>query len=189
MSEETELEIKALHEEIVEERARGDSLAQRVALLTAILSTIGAVFSFQSGSTSVEAEVLKNDSVAKLTQASDQWAYYQAKSTREFISRTAAAQAADPQRKAEFDAEANRYAAEKEDVRKEAEALQKEAMHLNAEATALLKPHHRLALAMALVQIAIALASITALTRRRWLLVSSIAAALLAFGVAASSLA
>jgi cell division protein FtsN len=84
MPEETELDIKALHEEIVEERARGDSLAQRVALLTAILSTIGAVFSFQSGSTSVEAEVLKSDSVAKLTQASDQWAYYQAKSTREF---------------------------------------------------------------------------------------------------------
>jgi hypothetical protein len=40
-------------------------------------------------------------------------------------------------------------------------------MHLNAKATALLKPHHRLVLAMALVQIAIALASISALTRRR----------------------
>jgi hypothetical protein len=188
MSDETDLEIKGLHEEMVEERARADRLAQRVALLTAILSSIGAVFSYQSSSTSVEAEVLKSSSIARLTQATDQWAYYQAKSTREFISRSAARQTGDAQQRREFLADAERYAREKEEVRKEAEKLQAEAQRLDGEANAMLKPHHKMALAMTLVQIAIALASITALTRKRWLLIGSIGAAALALAMAANGL-
>lgn len=186
MAEEVELELKAPHEEMLEEEARENQLAQRIALLTAILSTIGAVFSFQSGSTSMEAEMLKSSSIAKLTQASDQWSYYQAKSTREFISRTAALQAADPTQKASLLADARHYEMEKEQVRQNAEKFQAEAGKLDAEANALLKPHHKMALAMALVQIAIALASITVLTRKRWLLAGAVGAALIAVATAGS---
>jgi hypothetical protein len=188
MPEDNELEIKGLHEVLLEEEARRNRLAQRVALLTAILSTIGAVFSYQSGNTSVEAEMLKSSSIAKLTQATDQWAYYQAKSTREFISRSAARQTDNLQMREEFLADAKRYEAEKDEVRKEAEKLQAEADKFDREASATLKPHHKMALAMTLVQIAIALASITVLTRRRWLLVGSIGSAVLALAIAASGL-
>ncbi|WP_019143088.1 DUF4337 domain-containing protein [Noviherbaspirillum massiliense] len=188
MAEETEIEVRGLHEQMLEEESRENRLAQRIALLTAILSTIGAVFSYQSGSTSVEAEILKSSSIAKLTQASDQWAYYQAKSTREFISRSAARQTEDPQKRDEFLNDAKRYEAEKEEVRREAEHLKAQADKLDAEADAMLRPHHKMALAMTLVQIAIALASITVLTRKRWLLAGSIGAALLALATAATGL-
>lgn len=185
---EPEVELKGLHDEIVEEQARENRLAQRVALLTAILSTIGAVFSYQSGSTSVDAEMLKSASIAKLTQATDQWAYYQAKSTREYISEAAGRQTDDAAKREAFLADARRYAAEKEGVRQEAQKLQAEAANLDREANAVLRPHHKMALAMAMIQVAIALASITVLTRRRWLLAGSLGAAGLAIVMAASGL-
>lgn len=184
--EETDLEVKGLHDELLEERARESQLAQRIALLTAILSTIGAVFSFQSNNTGVEAEVLKSSSIAKVTQASDQWAYYQAKATREYLSNTAAIQTDDFHKKQSFLADAKRYEAEKEEIRQEALKLEKEAIILDAEAAATLRPHHRMTLAMVFVQIAIALALITALTRKRWLLAGAMGSALLAMATAIS---
>ncbi|MBK4735862.1 DUF4337 domain-containing protein [Noviherbaspirillum pedocola] len=186
--EETDLEVKGLHDELVEERARESRLAQRIALLTAILSSIGAVFSFQSNNTGVEAEVLKSSAIAKMTQASGQWAYYQAKATREYLSSSAAIQTDDLRKKATFLADAKRYDAEKEEVRSEALKLEAEARQLDAEAAATLRPHHRMALAMVFVQIAIAMASITALTRKRWLLVGAVGSALLGLATAVSGL-
>jgi hypothetical protein len=58
------------------------SLGQYVAMFTAILSTLGAVVSYQSGSSQNEAMLYKNAAVLKKAQASDQWNYYQAKSTK-----------------------------------------------------------------------------------------------------------
>lgn len=185
MSEGSEIEIRAAHEELLEEEARQLGFAQRIALLTALLSTIGAVFSYQSGHTSMEVELLKSASIAKLTEASDQWSYYQAKSTREFISETAARQTDDPARKAAFLADAARYTAEKEKVKASANELRAESDKLDAESKDILRPHHRMAMSMTLIQISIALASITALTRNRWLFVCSLASALSAVGIAA----
>src|SRR5581483_3884445 len=85
MSEHHGVHVHQPHEEMVEHSAHTDGLAQRVALTTAVLATIGALFGYQAGQVSTEAMLLKNDSIAKMTLASDQWAYYQAKSTREFI--------------------------------------------------------------------------------------------------------
>src|SRR4051812_24444563 len=83
------------HEEAVEHGARFDTLAQRVALTTAILATVGALFGYQSGQVESEAMLRKNDSIAKMTVASDRWAYYQAKSTRQFMSTALTALATD----------------------------------------------------------------------------------------------
>ena len=60
----------------------GDNLASRVAMVTAILATVGAVVGYQGGATQNEAMLFKNEAVLKKTEASNQWAYYQAKSIK-----------------------------------------------------------------------------------------------------------
>lgn len=71
-------EVPSPHEHAVEEAAEEerDSLAQKIALMTAVLATVGALVSYQSGSAQTEAMFLKNQSILKQTEASDQWAFY-----------------------------------------------------------------------------------------------------------------
>jgi len=57
----------------------------------------------------------------------------------------------------------------------------------NAESAAKIHPHHRWELAMTLFQIAISLASITILTRKRWLYVASGVAGAAGIGLAAAA--
>jgi hypothetical protein len=173
------------HEEVVEHQSHSDSFAQKIALTTAILATIGALFSYQSGQVETEAMLRKNDSIAKLTTASDRWAYYQAKSTREFIATSLAALATDDKTREKFKADAERYAKEKEDIKKEAEGLTAESAALNSESEGKVTPHEHMALGVTLMQVAVALASITLLTRRRWLYAGALAFAAVGIGVAA----
>ena len=60
---EEEYEVPSPHEHAVEEggERKGDALAQRIALMTAILATVGALISYQSGSAQNEAMFLKNE--------------------------------------------------------------------------------------------------------------------------------
>ena len=157
------------HDHAVEHGAQsGDSLAQSVAVMTAILSTIGAVLGYQGGHTQNEAMLYKNEAVLKKTEASNQWNYYQGKSNKQNLAELAVALA--PGDKKEFyQKEVERYKQEKKEIMQAAEKLEAEAKTANEKSDAALHPHHRLAQALTLVQIAISLASITVLTRKRWL--------------------
>jgi hypothetical protein len=57
MSEEAEFEVRALNEDLAEEESKRDRLAKNIAVMTAILSTLGAVFSFQSGHTQITLDI------------------------------------------------------------------------------------------------------------------------------------
>jgi hypothetical protein len=72
-------EVPSPHEHAIEEAAeeKRDALAQNIALMTAVLATIGALVSYQSGSAQTEAMFLKNQSILKQAEASDQWSFYQ----------------------------------------------------------------------------------------------------------------
>ena len=111
--------------------------------------------------------------------ASDQWAFYQAKSTKAHIMELAAS-LGPADRRDEFRKEADRYNAEKKDIKAKAEAFDRQSDEANAESEHALVPHVKLAQAMSAIQIAIALASVTALTRQRWLLLPAVGAAVLA---------
>jgi hypothetical protein len=69
-----------------------------------------------------------------------------------------------------YKGEAQRYAAEKKDVEKEAKKHEAAYKAWNEKSERALHPHHYLSISMTLLQIAIALASITVLTQKRWLL-------------------
>jgi len=157
------------HDHAVEHAAQsGDSLASRVAVVTAILATIGAVVGYQGGATQNEAMLQKNEAVLKKTEASDQWAYYQSKGNKQNLAELA--QALAPADRREFyRQEVLRYGKEKEAIKRQAEQLEAASARANAASEATMHPHHRQAQALTLIQIAISLASITVLTRKKWL--------------------
>ncbi|MBV8658440.1 MAG: DUF4337 domain-containing protein [Burkholderiales bacterium] len=181
-------EVPQPHEKMIEEHAEHDTLAQRIALLTAILATIGAVFSYQSGANQNEAMVLKNESIRLQAQASDQWAFYQSTSTKEHLAKLGADLATTEEARKHYADDAKHEAEKKVDVKKAAEALEEKSKALNEESEKTLRPHERMALGMTLIQIAVALASITALTRIRWLFFGSIISAAAGIGIAVSGL-
>ena len=184
---EDEYEVPSPHEHEMEEAVEKEryGLTQKIALMTAILATLGALISYQSGSAQNEAMFLKNESILKQAEASDQWAFYQAKSIKSHQDDATAALATDPDVKARFLADKAKEDSDKAEIQAEAKKLQAESRKLGEAAEAKLRPHERLALALTFLQIAIALAAITVLTRRRWLLWGSVASA--AIGIVTSA--
>ena len=148
----------------------GHSLAQWVAIFTAVLATIGAIVSYQGGHTQNEALIYKNEAVLKKTEAANQWSFYQAKGTKQNLAELAEALATDPDKKARYASEAARYKSEKEGIMKDAKAFEKQSTDADEKSKHALSPHDKLAQAMTLIQIAISLASICVLTRQRWML-------------------
>jgi len=161
--------VHGAHEHAVEHEAQqGPGLAQYVAIFTAILSTLGAIVSYQGGATQNEAMLFKNEAVLKKTQASDQWSFYQAKSSKGHLMELAL-ELAPAEKKAYYSKQIEKYTQEKKEIKEKAEALEKESEAANEHSEHVLHPHHKQAQSMTLIQIAISLASITALTRKRWL--------------------
>lgn len=161
--------VHAHHEHAIEHEAHsGVGLAQYVAIFTAILSTVGAIVSYQGSSTQNEAMLYKNEAVLKKAQASDQWSFYQAKAQKGHLMEVAM-ELAPKDKKEHYSELIEKYNAEKKKIQADAEALEEESKKANETSEHLMHPHHLLALAMTLTQIAISLASITALTRKRWL--------------------
>jgi hypothetical protein len=154
----------------VEHEAHKGGLGQQVAIFSAILATAGAIVSFLGGHTQNEALIYKNDAVLMKTQAANQWSYYQAKSTKQNLAEFAAALTTDPRAVERFQGEIKRYAGEKAEIKQEAEKYEALSVAADEKSKHALHPHEKLAMSITLLQIAIALASITVLTQKRWLL-------------------
>jgi hypothetical protein len=148
--------------------AEKDRFAGTIAVMTAILATIGALFAYMGGATQANAGLFKNNAAIKKTEASNQWNFYQAKSSKQNMAELAVAIVADD-RKAGYQQEVERYKREKADIKKDAEKLEKEAADWDQRSEAELHLHHRWAQATTALQISIALAAIALLTRRKWL--------------------
>jgi hypothetical protein len=165
--------VHGAHDHAVEHEAHKGGLGQQVAIFSAVLATVGAIVSFFGGSTQNDALIYKNEAVLQRAEASDLWNFYQAKSTKQNLAELAAAIATDPKKVEFYQGEAKRYAAEKKEVEKDARAHEAKYKEYNEKSEKALHPHHSLAISMTLLQIAIALASITVLTQKRWLLVGA----------------
>jgi Domain of unknown function (DUF4337) len=185
-----EFELRGPHDEALEEAAHGghdaqgghragpDPFAGRVAVMTAILATLGAFYTYQGGSTEGLAIFYKNEAAIRKTEAADQWNYYQAEGQKQNLAQLGAALTAnDSKANAKFTADVAKYAQRKEPIRARAEALEKGVLEANAQSERQLHMHHRWAQATTLTQVAISLAAITLLTRRRWLLYGALAVA------------
>jgi len=150
--EEAEIPMEHLHEQI-HERAEHETAQwiSWVALSTAILAVLAAIAGLLSGSHANEAMMSQID-------ASDQWGFYQAKSIKAALlevktSLSSAMVAADKEK-------VTSYQKEEAEIKAEAERKQ-------AESKAHFHKHEIYARSVTLFQIAIAIAAISALTRRR----------------------
>jgi hypothetical protein len=170
--------VHGAHDHAVEHHAQGgDSLAGYVAIFTAILASVGAVVSYQGGDTQNQAMLFKNEAVLKKTQASDQWNFYEAKSNKGHLMELAL-ELAPAKKRDYYQSQIERYDKEKKEIKVKAEALEAESEKANEQSEHAMHPHHKLAQAMTMIQIAISLASITVLTRKKWLFaVAGVAAA------------
>ena len=77
MPEGSEIDVDRLQETIHEPPT--DTLLRNIALTTALLAAFGAIAALRAGGTVNEALVLKTEAGRLQAEASDQWAYYQAK--------------------------------------------------------------------------------------------------------------
>jgi len=173
-----ELEHAAQHEP--------KGLAGQLAVITAILATVGATFSYMGGATQANAGLYKNDAAIKKTEASNQWNYYQAKSSKQNLAELAAVLVTDDKR-AKYAEEIERYKKEKAEIKDKAEALEKESAEFDHMSAEQMHQHHRWAQATTALQISIALAAIALLTKKRWMEAATIGVGVLGVlvGVAA----
>jgi hypothetical protein len=170
MSEE-EFEVHAPHDEVIEqaeEHGGADPFVGRIAVTTAILATIGALYSYQGGATQANATLYKSNAAIKKTEAANQWNYYQAKSSKQNMAEVAVMLVA-PDQQGRFKADIERYAREKASIAKDAEKFEAESKEWDERSDHELHIHHRWAQATTFLQVAIALAAIALLTRRTWL--------------------
>jgi hypothetical protein len=140
-------------------------------LSTAIIAVVAAVVGLFSNQATSETILAKNEAILYQSQASDAWAFFQAKGIKEQIY-TVNAQTASGATARGFKREAERYAQEKDAIQKKAEALQKQVEVKNQESEHFYAKHHVFEFAETFLHVAIALAAISALTRSRpfWLL-------------------
>ncbi len=167
---ESGLHVHTPHEEQVEEAAHHGhhGLSQWVAIFTALLAALGAIVSYQGSHLMNEVVLYKNEAVLKKAQATDQWNYYQAASTKQHMMELAL-ELTPPERHAPFEKAIEKYKAQKQSLLAQAQALEAQSLHADAESARMNRPHTDMARALIFLQIAISLASITALTRRTWL--------------------
>src|SRR6266567_5802040 len=179
---EGEFHVHGPHEHEVEHQAEhGDPFAGRIAVMTAIFATIGASFGYMGGATQNDALLFKNEAAIRKTEASDQWNFYQAKSSKQNLAELGATLTSG-ELQARYQKEVDRYKKEKEEIMGVAKGLEDKGKEAEHKSEASMHVHHRWAQAMTLIQISIALAAITILTRNT-------ALQYIAYGAAAVSIA
>ena len=183
MPEEIEIDTDALQEKIDEQREkRGGSFLRWISLTTALLAALAAIASLKAGATVNEALVLKTDATRLQAQASDQWAYYQAKGIKSAVTESAITtwEAAGKSAPPRLAAQSARYLAQQDSISRKAKELEHQRDEKSREAEVLLSQHHVYAAAVALLQISIALGAIAALTGSRFVWFGSIGLGLVA---------
>ncbi len=160
----------------------GDAFTSRLAVLTAILSTIGALFGYMGGHSQNSALIYKNEAAIQKTSAANQWNYYQAKSNKQNLAELSITLTSGKTQE-KYRQEVVRYKQEKEEIKVEAEKLEKLAKAADAKSELEMHVHERWALATTLLQIAIAMSAITLLTRKRWLLGGVYGASAIGLGI------
>ena len=143
-------------------------MINNIAMYTAIIATVGAIFSYMGGSTQANAGLYKNNAAIKKTEASNQWNYFQAKSTKQSLAELAR-DLAPEDKKAAYLAKVERYEKEKAEIKAVADKLEAEGTQWDKQSDEQMHQHHRWAQATTVLQVAIAMAAIALLTRKKWL--------------------
>lgn len=166
------------------EPAEGEShwLVSAVAITVAVLAVLAAYGSFAGGRAVHDSLASLTEAAVLQSQASDQWAFYQAKGIKRHVfevQRDVLRLSGTPQAAvlaARYDREVKRYTSEQDKISKDAKALEQRregARHIAERYDAL---HGRFGSAVAFFQVGIVLCSVAAIVRRTPLWYGGIAA-------------
>ncbi len=174
----------APHEEAVHHASEGKNhtLNQWVAIFTALLAALGAIVSYQGSHLMNEVLLHKNEAVLKKAHATDEWNYYQAVTIKQHLMELAH-DLAPADKQAGIAAKITKYQGQKTEIKARADALEAASSKADEESDRLNRPHTGMARSLIFLQIAISLASITALTGRRWLFGAAMLSALVGVGL------
>lgn len=155
------------------EHGMHDPFVGRVSITIAVLAVLAAVATSLEQVETAKAITDSSRAVLAQNQASDQWAFYQAKSMKKHIYTLAADEGfpnADKYRKT-----AAREAGEGDAITKQAQAFEKKREAFNEGVDLHETRHHRLAAGATLIEIGIAIATVAIITRRNgWWVASAL---------------
>ncbi len=147
----------------------GSGMTNQIAMFTAIIATVGAIFAYMGGATQANAGLYKNNAALKKTEAANQWNYFQAKSTKQSLAEVSRDLTVKDAEREKYQAKIDRYEKEKGEIKAVAEKLEAEATEWDRKSDEQIHLHHRWAQATTVLQVAIAMAAIALLTRKKWL--------------------
>lgn len=152
-----------------------------VSLSTAIIAILTALAGLYESQVTSQTILAKNDAVLLQSQASDQWAFYQAKSLKGHIYKVNSELY--PQKADDFKNKVDKYEKEQAHIMAEAKKLEELREAKNHESEHFYHKHHTLSFAITFLQISIAIASISALTRNKKFWMGSLALGTIGLGI------
>jgi len=157
MPEDPEVPTEHLHDAIHEEAEKGGSWVMAVALSTAVVAVLAAITALLAGNHA-------NEAMMDQIQASDQWAFYQAKGIKAAVleSKIETLRGLGKEPGAGDEEKLEKYKADQKEIQTVAEEKTKASEEHLAH-------HETLARGVTVFQVAIAIAAIAVLTRRRWM--------------------
>jgi Na+/glutamate symporter len=147
----------------------GGGMINQIAMFTAMIATVGAIFGYMGGATQANAGLYKNNAAIKKTEASNQWNYFQSKSTKQSLAEMSRDLSTKEDDKAKYQAKVDRYEKEKGEIKAVADKLEAEATEWDHQSDEQMHQHHRWAQSTTVLQVSIALAAIALLTKKKWL--------------------
>ena len=158
------------HEHELEHAAQAShgGMINQIAMFTAVIATVGAIFAYMGGATQANAGLYKNNAAIKKTEAANQWNYFQSKSTKQSLAEVSR-DLSPPDRQGIYQAKVERYEKEKKEIETGARELEAQATEWDKRSDEQMHQHHRWAQATTALQVSIALAAIALLTKKKWL--------------------
>ena len=134
-----------------------------IAVLAVIAASVGSLETIETAATNST----KNEAVLFQTKASDQWAFYQAKSLKGNMYQIAAA--GNAAKAEDFGEQVKRYDEESKEIQKDAKELEAKSAEMLKEAEHHEHRHHILTMAVTFLHVSIAIATVAIITKgQRW---------------------
>jgi hypothetical protein len=162
-------ELEHATQHAADQHGAAGGMINQIAMFTAVIATVGAMFAYMGGATQANAGLYKNNAAIKKTEASNQWNYFQSKSTKQSLAEVSRDLTAGEAEKAKYQAKIDRYETEKKAIEADARRIEAESKDWDEKSDVQMHQHHRWAQATTALQVSIALAAIALLTRKKWL--------------------
>jgi uncharacterized membrane protein len=165
-------QVEEAMEEVKHKEKEESRWLSYISLSTAIIAIITALAGLYESQVTSKTILLKNEAVLYQAEASDQWNFYQSKGVKGHL--YTINMELYPEKRKEFEDKSIKYKQEQEEIKAEAKKLEAIRDEKTKESEHYYHKHHILSFAITFLQISIAIASISAMTKSRPFWIGSI---------------